>query len=110
MKDTKQTTKDATSVTIDTSTTTEQQLNNAIKKIEELQAKLDTVKVKKEVSEVFYNDKKAELMKFTSLSETKKYFETNELALLKKMLELENVESFNSVQFHTALVKYLKVE
>tara|TARA_Y100000310_G_C20652886_1_gene800420 strand:- start:1713 stop:1976 length:264 start_codon:yes stop_codon:yes gene_type:complete len=66
-------------------------------RIVELEARLSRAKETKEKSEVFV-DSKGELIKWSNLSETKKYFEKEHLEFLKS-----NGETFTSSEFHQLL-------
>ena len=86
----------------DTKPTTEEQLQVALSRVAELTKTVDILENGKTVSEVFWNVKNAEYMKYSSLSETKLYFEKNHLDFLKSISD-----KLTSAQFHKALTENL---
>ena len=91
-------------------TQTEEELT---KQVQDLKIALSVVKeqlknskVVKEISGYFIN-KDGKFIKYSNLSETKKYFEANNEDLLKALLVKHNKTSINSKEFHEILISEL---
>jgi len=86
----------------DTKPTTSEQLQVALSRVAALESQIEVLENGKTISEVFWNTKKTEYMKYSSLSETKKYFEANHIDFLKSL-----GDKLTSAEFHNALVEKL---
>ena len=80
----------------------EKRLQAALNKVAELEQQVNVLENGKTESEIFWNNKNGEYMKWKSLSETKKYFEVNHLGFLKTL-----GTKMSSKQFHEAIVSKL---
>ena len=87
----------------------EEQLKIAMNTIAEKEEQLKNAKIKKEDSEIFFNKRLNSVMKFSSLSETKRYFETNHLSYCKKLIEKNNNNLLDSDTFHKLLSEDLNL-
>jgi len=87
-----------------TEPTTSEQLQVALSRVAELTKTVEVLENGKTVSEIFWNQKTGDFMKWKSLSETKKYFEVNHLEFLKTC-----GARLTSKEFHDKLVEKLEI-
>lgn len=71
--------------------------------------KMKTAKFVKEVSEVFRNKTTNQAMKFSSLSETKKHFETTQLDYCLSLVKRNDNTLLTSAEFHALVIADLKL-